>query len=318
MPRLSRWSHRSRRQSGQQRRIIRLFAMLSCSLSLTLTLSACGKDKPTAAKTATQAPPAPPPPSPLLAPAEEGVAGDPAKLTVGFVRVPGGKFMRGSPPHEAGRSPDEAQHPVSLRHDFEIQATEVTQAEYKALIGSNPSMNQICGERCPVEQVSWFEAVHYCNELSRRRKLPLCYVEAGLDITFKGVSCGGFRLPTEAEWERAARGGSAAARYGELDAIGWYDLNSSLRLHPVAQKKPNAYGLFDMIGGVFEWVWDWKAAYPKGLAIDPIGPATGQNRVFRGGAYRWTAEEARAAFRNAYGPKNKVAWIGFRCARTLP
>jgi len=263
--------------------------------------------------------PAPRPPSPVF---DDDRGGDDApvdrtRVTPGFVRIEPGRFAMGSHGLEPKRSPDEFQHDVRISYAFELQATEVTQREYEALIGRNPSYSPECGPDCPVEQVSWFEAVHYCNELSRRRKLPVCVTLAGKVATFKGVLCGGFRLPTEAEWEYAARAGSDKARYGELGAIAWYDLNSQMKPHPVARKRPNAWGLFDMIGNVFEWVWDWKDDYPKHLVADPTGPPTGDNKVFRGGAYRWTDAEARAAFRNAYGPLNKVEFIGFRCARTL-
>ncbi|MCO4764297.1 MAG: formylglycine-generating enzyme family protein [Myxococcales bacterium] len=292
---------------------------LSLVFSVLIALSACGKDAPKPPEEVKEAPLPPLPPSAVSA-ENEGEKADPTKITPGFVRIPAGRFAMGSPPGELKRSKDERQHQVTIRWPFEIAATEVTQADYKALIGKNPANNKECGGRCPVEQVSWFEAVHYCNELSRRRKLPLCYVENGLKIEFKGVACGGYRLPTEAEWEYAARGGSPKARHGELNKVAWYDLNAKGQSHPVASKRPNRYGVYDALGNVFEWVWDWQAPYPvPGAAptADPIGPPTGDNRVFRGGAYKWTGGESRAAFRNAYGPKNKVEWIGFRCARSL-
>ncbi len=283
----------------------------------TLTVG-CGKDAEPPLPTAKETPLPPPPPSPIFnagaAPAER------TAVTPGFVKIPAGRFTMGSPPGEAGRSVDELPHDVSIRWPFEIQATEVTQAEYEALIGKNPSHNKACGGRCPVEMVSWYEAVHYCNELSRRRKLSLCYVEAGANISFKGVHCGGYRLPTEAEWEYAARAGTRGARYGNLADVAWYDLNSKLESHPVGSRKPNRWGLYDTLGNVAEWVWDWQAPYDKpgdAPLVDPVGAASGDNRLFRGGAYRWSGHEARAAFRNAYGPGNKVEWIGFRCARSL-
>ncbi len=287
------------------------------TVAAVLLLGACGKDVDPVSVTPREAPLPPPPPSPMLAAGAEASAVDPTAITTGFARIPAGRFVMGSPIEEAGRSVDERPHEVTIRWPFEMQATEVTQAEYEALIGKNPANNKSCGGRCPVEQVSWFEAVHYCNELSRRRKLPLCYVEAGLQITSKGVHCGGFRLPTEAEWEYAARGGSTGPRHGTLGDVAWYDLNSRLQSHPVASKHKNRFGLYDMLGNVFEWVWDWQGPYDMSQLVDPVGAPTGDNRLFRGGAYRWSAGEARAAFRNAYGPKNKVEWIGFRCVRSL-
>ncbi len=258
-----------------------------------------------------------PPPSALDLPAAaSGDKVDLAALTSGFVRVPGARTLLGSPPGEAGRSEDEQQHEVTIRNAFEMQATEVTIAEYELLIGRNPAAHEGC-PRCPVEQVSWFEAAHYCNELSRRRGLPICTILDPKQSHWRGPSCRGFRLPTEAEWEWAARGGTTAERHGELTKIAWIDINSALRTREVATMEPNGYGLFDMIGNVAEWVWDWQGPYPSEPTIDPVGPATGDNRVFRGGAARWSADEARAAFRNGYGPGNKVEFIGFRCVRTL-
>ena len=261
----------------------------------------------------------PRPPSPVFTDSagEAGEKADTAKVTPGFARIPAGTFQMGSPGLEPGRSPDELQHRVTISYDYELQITEVTQREYKALIGKNPSYSPECGDDCPVEQVSWFEAAHYCNELSRRRGLPICTTITEKETTWRGVLCTGYRLPTEAEWERAARGGSADPRHGGLDAIAWVDTNSQMRSHPVAGKDPNAYGLYDMLGNVFEWTWDWMGPYRKDPVADPTGISSGDNKVFRGGAYRWTKDEARHAFRNAYGPLNKVEFIGFRCARTL-
>ena len=242
---------------------------------------------------------------------------DHAALTPGFVRIPAGTFQMGSPGLELKRSPDEAQHPVRISRAFEMQITEVTQAEYGALMGRNPSYHGECGESCPVEQVSWFDAVRYCNALSARRGMPSCVQFTGEIADFKGPACRGFRLPTEAEWEYAARAGSEEGTYGPVEEVAWFDRNSAMKPHPVATRVANAWGLHDMLGNVFEWTWDWMGAYPFAATVDPTGPAAGENRVFRGGAYRWTDGESRHAFRNAYGPKNKVEFIGLRCVRTL-
>lgn len=285
----------------------------------TAALDGCGKDDKPAETAKPALPPPPPPPPSALATMGEGDAGaaDPEQPTPGFVRVPAGEVVLGSPPDEAGRSEDELQHRATIRRPFEMAATEVTIEDYRTLLGKSPAAREGC-DRCPVEQVSWFEAAHFCNELSKRRGLPTCYVLGEKRVDWVGgLSCRGFRLPTEAEWERAARGGVAEARYGDVDAIAWIDTNSDLHSHEVGGKQPNAYGLYDMLGNVAEWVWDWKDAYPPAGGADLTGPAEGQNRTFRGGAYRWTLDEARAAFRNAYGPLNKVEWIGFRCVRTL-
>ena len=131
-----------------------------------------------------------------------------------------------------------------------------------------------------------------------------------------------YRLPTEAEWEYAARAGTAGDRYGDLDAIAWYDGNSQgdgdvPQVHPVGQKQANAWGLHDMLGNVSEWVNDWYAKYPGGSVADPQGPSSGAQRVYRGGSYLRTAEEARASSRRFTSPGFRVHRIGFRLARTV-
>lgn len=211
---------------------------------------------------------------------------------------------------------DAPAHPVTISRSFEMHATEVTQAAYGELMGATEAQRTGCAT-CPVANVSWLQAVTYCNQLSKRRNLPSCYLVAGTDATFVGLTCRGYRLPTEAEWEYAARAGTTGKRYGDLDAIGWIDTNSGQRPQPVRGKVANGWGLYDMIGNVFEWTHDWQAEYPKGPVTDPTGPAGGQNKVFRGGGFPMPESEARAGFRNAYGPMNQVAFVGFRCVRTL-
>ncbi len=261
----------------------------------------------------------PRPPSPVFSSSAEQAPEqvDGAALTPGFVRIPAGRYDMGSPGLELKRSPDEVQHPVRISRAFEMQATEVTQAEYTALMGRNPAYHSECGEACPVEQVSWYDALRYCNTLSGRRGMKPCYTIKGTQVSFDGPGCLGFRLPSEAEWEYAARAGSVEPTYGPVHEVAWIDRNSGMKPHPVATRRVNAWGLYDMLGNVFEWTWDWMDDYPRVLNTDPLGPPSGDNKVFRGGAYRWTDGEARHAFRNAYGPANKVEFIGFRCVRTL-
>jgi formylglycine-generating enzyme required for sulfatase activity len=172
-------------------------------------------------------------------------------------------------------------------------------------------------DSCPVTHVSWYQAVTYCNALSQRRQLPACYTVNGLSVVWPGPSCQGYRLPTEAEWEYAARAGSDAPQYGPVDEVAWYDENAQLKVHTVGGKRPNAFGLYDMLGNVAEWVWDWQAEYPRRTVRDPIGPGSGENRLFRGGSWRYGDGESTAGFRSAYGPLNQVEFIGFRCVRSL-
>ena len=218
---------------------------------------------------------------------------------------------------EPGAWNDAPLHEVTITRAFELQATETTQAQFGAVMQGNvPTQDKPCAP-CPVTNVSWFQAVGYCNALSRGRQLPVCYQAQGKDLQFQGLACKGYRLPTESEWEYAARAGTTGPRYGEVDAVAWIDVNSHLEPQPVGGKRANAWGLQDMLGNAFEWVHDWQGAYPEGPQVDPLGPDHGENRVFRGGSFRHPDVESRAAFRNGYGPANQVEFIGFRCARTL-
>ena len=229
----------------------------------------------------------------------------------GYVRIAPGTFMMGSPSSEAGRDSDETQHKVRITRAFLLKATEVTQAEWRSVMGSNPSHFSSCGDRCPVEKVNWHEAVAYCNKLSAAAGLQACY--AG--HRFVGLGCTGYRLPTEAEWEYAARAGTTGARYGEVDAVAWYDGNSGSRTHEVGTRKPNAWGLFDMLGNVWEWTNDWKEGY-SGAVVDPVGASWGQYRVFRGGSWGFEARFARAAVRCGLDPGRRYGFLGFRVARS--
>ncbi len=232
----------------------------------------------------------------------------------GFVRIPAGSFQMGSPASEDGRHADETQHRVTITRAFLMQATEVTQGQYRALMGKNPSHFTSCGDDCPVEKVSWRDAVAYCNALSRKEGLPECYDGDSL----RGLDCKGYRLPTQAEWEYAARAGSSVARYGELDAVAWYVDNSGSSTHPVGKKKPNAWGLYDMLGNVWEWCHDWKGDYPSGSVKDPTGPRAGSKRVKRGGSWGDTARNVRAAFHIYYTPDSRYISLGFRPLRSCP
>jgi formylglycine-generating enzyme required for sulfatase activity len=174
--------------------------------------------------------------------------------------------------------------------------TPVTQAAYEKAMRENPS--KFKGPRHPVESVTWDQAREYCAAV-------------------------GGRLPTEAEWEYAARAGSTGARYGDLDAIAWYDGNSDNETHPVKQKQPNSWGLYDMLGNVWEWVTDWyEENYYQGLpspAIDPKGPASGTYRVLRGGSWGTYPGFVRASVRGRVVPGVRFNYVGagFRCAREV-
>jgi formylglycine-generating enzyme required for sulfatase activity len=171
-------------------------------------------------------------------------------------------------------------------------------------MGTNPS--KFKGATNPVEMVSWNEATEFCKKLSEK--------------TGNSV-----RLPTEAEWEYACRAGTKTAfSFGDspaaLDDYAWHPRNSDAMSHPVGKKKPNAWGLYDMHGNVFEWCADWYGVYPEGPATDPSGPATGEKRVLRGGSwYRDAiAYSFQCAERDCYDPSGRTFNDGFRCAMTLP
>jgi formylglycine-generating enzyme required for sulfatase activity len=186
-----------------------------------------------------------------------------------FVLIPAGEFTMGSPENEQGRDSNEPQHKVKITKPFYMQTTEVTQAQWKAVMGNNPSYFK--GNDLPVETVSWDDAQEFIKKLSAK----------------EGVK---YRLPTEAEWEYACRAGSTTKFYfgedeSKLDEYAWYHNNSDGKTHPVGQKKPNAWGLYDMHGNVWEWCQDWYGAdyYKNSPAEDPQGPASAESRVLRGG-----------------------------------
>jgi formylglycine-generating enzyme required for sulfatase activity len=247
-------------------------------------------------------------------------------------------FMRGSPTDEPGRDSGENQHIVTLTRGFWLKETEVTQGEWQAVMGNNPSLFTSCGTNCPVERVSWWDAVAYCNALSTAQSLTSCYTLSGCSGTpgvagyicssvTQAASCTGYRLPTEAEWEYAYRAGTTTAFYNgpitqlntdpNLELIGWYGANSGSQTKPVAGKTANAWGLHDMSGNVWEWTWDWHGDYASTPQSDPSGPSSGSARVVRGGAWNIIAQYCRAAQRNDYFPTLSDRRVGFRPARSF-
>jgi formylglycine-generating enzyme required for sulfatase activity len=271
-----------------------------------LSLRAGGKAEVRATLSRVQATPA--------APAVGRLSGATRGCPAGYVRISPGTFTMGSPTGEKGREDDETQHAVFVSRAFCMMALEVTQGEWQAAMGNNPSEFKNCGANCPVEQVSWDDAVGYANALSRREELPECYSGS----TFSGISCKGYRLPTEAEWEYAARAGTRGATYGrDIDSVAWYDQNARGSTHVVLQKQPNAWGLYDMLGNVWEWTGDWYDVYP-GRVIDPTGPVSGSGRVIRGGSWADFARYARASDRVAVPEGSRNSALGFRLVRTMP
>jgi formylglycine-generating enzyme required for sulfatase activity len=243
----------------------------------------------------------------------------------------------GSPTDEWGRWADENQHEVTLTNDFEIQTTEVTQGQFQELMSYNPSVLTRCGLDCPVDSVNWYEAAAYCNALSEIAGLARCYecagsgesVECGPSESYDTpYNCPGYRLPTEAEWEYAARSGTTAATYGDLFAVAWYWDNSGMpdhgTPHPVGTRMASPWGLYDMLGNVSEWCHDRhdndyrvRTPYDPAPTTDPSGPEEGSDRVCRGGGWRFFAETNRAANRSWAPPGDRFFYRGFRPVRTL-
>jgi formylglycine-generating enzyme required for sulfatase activity len=247
-----------------------------------------------------------------------------------MIQVVADTFYQGSPPEEIGRGADETRHKVTLTRDFYLSQTEITQAQWEFALGSNPARFSDCPD-CPVEEVSWLEAIDYCNALSALEGFTPAYV---IDTT--GVSwadtANGYRLPTEAEWEFACRAGSSSAFHSggisnpdcadtTLEAIAWYCGNRSTPARPqaVRAKEPNAWHFHDLSGNVREWCWDWyEADYPtEDPLLDPRGPESGTQRVTRGGGYRSDARFCRSAGRLPINPASRYSYIGLRVARSI-
>jgi formylglycine-generating enzyme required for sulfatase activity len=283
---------------------------------------------PTPAPTETAAPPAPPPatppptptpsPTPTHSPTPTPIHLSSSPYRPDMRQVPAGTFTMGSPASERDRKIDEIPHQVTLSRSFYIAQTEVTQAQYKALMGNNPAVWSDLGEDHPVESVSWYDSIRYCNALSAREGLEECYVIDGQDVRWPHfLDCSGYRLPTEAEWEYAARAEHPSPNM-DLDQIAWYSVNSEHRTQPVGRKRPNRWGLKDTLGNVWEWVWDAYAPYPAGPVGDPIGPQkSGAMRVFRGCCLDNAPEVCRVAFRDSREPGHRAYGLGIRPSRTL-
>jgi len=234
-----------------------------------------------------------------------------------MVRIAPGEFRMGSPAGEEGRNDDEKRHTVRITQGFSLGTTEVTQSLYEAVMGDNPSKFRTA--RYPVEQVSWHDAVKLCNRLSEQEGLEPVYRISGTTVTWDR-SADGYRLPTEAEWEYAARGGEAHVYSGSADIgdVGWYGINSGRRPREVGKKRANGWGLYDMTGNVWEWVWDKYGDYPSGSVTDPVGSSAGYRRIYRGGSWSIQPKFARVAHRAKDDAVFQDSDLGFRLARTLP
>jgi formylglycine-generating enzyme required for sulfatase activity len=215
-----------------------------------------------------------------------------------FVRIPAGEFQMGS---NEGNADERPVHRVRISEPFYLGKYEVTQGQWEAVMGTNPSRFTGHPHR-PVETVSWEEVQEFIQRLNRQEGWEVC------------------RLPTEAQWEYAARAGTTTAWYeNDVDAIAWYAENSGKKTHEVGQKRPNAWGVYDMLGNVWEWNDDGRRTYTRASVTDPRGPTdAGARRVFRGGGWGHPAQVVRAASRGWFGPGRRDDFLGFRCSSSGP
>ena len=234
-----------------------------------------------------------------------------------LVLIKGGSFIMGGDPAREDVDTDERQFKATISKDFYIGVFEVTQSQYAKVMGTNPSQFQ--GKRVngstssfPVEQVSWNDAVRFCKKLSERSE------ERAAGRTY--------RLPTEAEWECACRAGTETSFSfgddpGRLGEYAWFASNGQERTHEVGKKKPNAWGLHDMHGNAWEWCADWFDYYPRASTVDPTGPPTGSDRVYRGGSWNYGPHYSRSANRTATAGDFRgfpFLSISFRVAMDVP
>ncbi len=240
----------------------------------------------------------------------------------------GAYFSMGSPDGELGRAADEVAHFVVLSRPVEAATTEVTQAQWDAVMpaGSNPSA--FAGANRPVDSVTWLEACQYSNARSLADGLTPCYTIVGEQVTWNHEA-DGWRLPTEAEWEFLCRSGSTTAFAGgnitalfcNVDPVlmdaGWYCANAGAGTHDVGGKAANAAGLRDLHGNVREWCWDWYGDLGAEVALDPTGPASGVQRVCRGGSWYYASQDCRSAARGKFYPDSRDNTVGLRVVRTI-
>jgi formylglycine-generating enzyme required for sulfatase activity len=258
-----------------------------------------------------------------------------------MVRINRGTFTMGSPSNEPQRSSDETQHKVTI-NSFYMGKFEVTQKEYQEVMGTNPS--KFKGDNLPVEQISWYDAIEYCNRRSQREGLSPAYTidksrsdpnNKSESDTFRWVvswnrNANGYRLPTEAEWEYACRAGTTTPfntgnniTTSNANYDGNYPYNNNAKgeyrgkTSPAGSFAPNPWGLYDMHGNVFELCWDWYGNYTSGAQTDPVGTSSGSGRVIRGGSWDDGGRDISSASRYYFGPDDRSDCVGFRLIRPL-
>jgi formylglycine-generating enzyme len=243
--------------------------------------------------------------------------------------IPAGSFRMGNiTDNSFGMDNEKPVREVVITRRFLMSRKEVTQQQYETIMGQKRT--NFNGPDLPVENVTWYDAVRYCNALSKLEGFDTCYSGQGALLRCD-FNANGYRLPTEAEWEYAARAGTQTDYYtgnmlysgtspldSALERAGWYSGNSSSTTHPVGLKQANIFGLYDMHGNVSEWCWDWydSAYYGISPVEDPTGPVSGSVRVLRGGSWISQARRCRSAYREYFNPEAVITSHGFRVART--
>jgi formylglycine-generating enzyme len=251
------------------------------------------------------------------------VSGSTNSIGMEFISVSPGSFQMGCTGKQTNCEGDEKpSHTITLTQGFQIQATEVTQEQYRAVTGEDPSQFSACRPDCPVENVSWYDAIGFANDLSRKEGMTPAYFGSGTTTRWD-KSANGYRLPTEAEWEYAARAGQETVYSGSDDpsAVAWTVTNSGHRTHKVKTTRPNEWGLYDMSGNVLEWCWDLYASgyYRSSPDTNPVGPTrTANNRVLRSSSWSSEPNHARVANRVNASPTRSTGSIGFRLVRPVP
>jgi formylglycine-generating enzyme len=210
-------------------------------------------------------------------------------------------------------------HKVNL-NNFLISKYELKQIEWNKIMNFNPSVQR--GDQLPVSKLLWIDAIKYCNDRSNVEGLTSCYtIDDSSNVTLN-LNCNGYRLPTEAEWEYAAKGGKLSLGYkfsgsDSLNEVGWYSVNSNGLIQKVGMKKPNELGLYDMSGNCYEWCWDWFASYDSVEVTNPIGPPTGAFKIIRGGSYEYSTDQALSTFRSINLPYDDFYNCGIRLVRSF-
>jgi formylglycine-generating enzyme required for sulfatase activity len=229
-----------------------------------------------------------------------------------MVLVEGGSFSMGG----ANATPA---HTVQV-NSFFMGQREVSQKEYAAIMGGNRSSFK--GDNLPVEMVSWFDAIEYCIKLSQKEGLTPAY-RGNRENIICDFTATGYRLPTEAEWEYAAKGGSKDwftydySGGNQIEIFVWYKGNSGNKTHPTGEKIANSLGIYDMSGNVWEWCWDWSGNYTAENQNNPRGAVSGARRVLRGGSWNFDAQYQLSSTRNSASPSDTYNYVGFRVVRTV-